>query len=120
MAADARYFELNDDVGLAPQYITGKDGEPVVNPAAGSPEPLHHMSLTVGVPTQVGDDILTVPQTVDLTGIPGTRIIKVDDVLVANAMAGHPLFHETEAPSQKDLKAARSTTEDARAASEEV
>lgn len=117
---DPRYFELNDDVGLAPPYLTGSDGQPVENPAAGSPEPLQHVSLVVGVPTMVDGELVDVAQTVELKPIAGTRIVKVDDALVANAMGAHPHFHETDAPSQKDLKAARTTTEDARAASEEV
>lgn len=117
---DSRYFELNDDVGLAPAHLTGSDGQPVENPAAGSPEPLQQVSLVVGVPTMVGGDLVDVAQTVELKPIAGTRILKVDDALVASAMGGHPHFHEIDAPSQKDLKGARSTTEDARAAGEEA
>lgn len=117
---DSAYFELNDDVGLAPSHLTGPDGEPVENPAAGTPDPLTHLSLTIGVPTMVDGEILPVSQTVELEPIPGTRILKVDDQLVANAMRSHPLYHEIDAPSQKDLKGSRKDTEDARAAGKEA
>lgn len=117
---ESRYYELNDDVGLAPDFITGKDGKPVKNPAAGSPEPLQTVALQVGVPTMVGKDLVQVPQTVELTPIPGTRILKVDDPLVASVMSSHPLYHEIDAPSKKDLAGARSTTEDARTAGQEA
>lgn len=117
---DSRYFELNEDVGLAPKYLTGSDGEPVENPAAGSPEPLQTVSLVVGVPTQVGNDIVDVATSKELKPIAGTRIVKIDDPLIASAMGGHPHFHEIDAPKKKDLAGARSTTEDARAAGEEV
>lgn len=118
---DSRYFELNDDVGLAPPFLTGKDGKPVENPAAGSPEPVQNVSLVVGVPTQTpSGEIIDVATSVELKAIPGTRILKIDDVLVASAMGGHPHFHEVDAPSKQDLAGARSTTEDARAAGEEA
>lgn len=117
---DSRYFELNDDVGLAPRYLTGADGQPIENPAAGSPEPLQTVSLVIGVPTQVQGDIVDVATTVELKPIAGTRILKIDDALIASAMGGHPHFHEIDPPKKKDLAEARSTTEDARVAGEEA
>ena len=117
---DSRYFELNDDVGLAPQYLTGKDGQPVENPAAGSPEPLVEETLIIGVPAMAGNDIVNVAQEVKLKPIAGTRILKIDDALVANVLATSPKYHEIDAPSKKDLAGARSTTEDARSAGEEA
>lgn len=117
---DSRYFELRPDIGLAPPYLTGKDGQPVENPAAGTPEPLVEERLTIGVPTKVGNDIIAVPQPVTLKPIPGTRILKVDDPLAASALTGHPNYVEIDAPSAKDLKGARSTTEDARNAGQEA
>lgn len=117
--SDARYFELNDDVGLAPSHIV-KNGQEVENPAAGTPEPISEVSLTVGVPTMVDGELLPIAQTVTLKPIPGTRILKVEDALVANAMGSHPLLHEIDAPSKKDLAGARTTTEDARSAGEEA
>lgn len=118
-AADARYFELNDDVGLAPTHII-KNGEEVENPAAGTPEPLAKVTLQVGVPTMVDKELVQVAQTVKLDPIPGTRILKIEDPLVASAMSGHPLYHEIDAPSKKTLDTARSTTEDARNAGQEA
>lgn len=117
---NSRYFELNEDIGLAPTHLAGSDGQPVENPAAGSPEPLQAVSLVVGVPTMVDGDLVDIATSVELKPIAGTRLVKVDDPLVASAMGSHPHFHEIDAPSQKDLKGARSTTEDARAAGEEV
>ena len=98
--ADARYFELNDDVGL--------DHE-------GNPQPLVETGLTIARPTMVGGEVVDAVESVPLTPIPGTRILKIEDPVVANAMSTHPLYHETEAPSKKDLDAARKTTEAARA-----
>lgn len=97
--AEARYFELNDDVGI--------DHE-------GNPEPLVEVGLTVARPAMVDGAVVDAVESVQLKPIPGTRILKVEDVVVANAMASHPLYHETEAPSKKDLDAARKTTEAAR------
>lgn len=119
--ADARYFELNDDIGLAPSHLTDTEtGQPVENPAAGTPEPLVHFSLTIGVPTMVGADLIQVPETVTLDPIAGTRMLKIEDALVANAMQAHPLFHEVDPPTRKGLTSARKDTEDARQAGKEA
>jgi hypothetical protein len=117
---DSRYFELAPHIGLAPNFLTGKDGQPVENPAAGSPEPLVEERLTIGVPTMVGKDVIPVPQSVTLKAIPGTRILKVDDPLAASALAAHPNYIEIDAPTKKSLAGARSTTEDARSAGQEA
>jgi hypothetical protein len=117
---DSRYFELAPHIGLAPNFLTGKDGQPVENPAAGSPEPLVEERLTIGVPTMVGKDVIQVPQSVTLKAIPGTRILKVDDPLAASALAGHPNYHRDRRAHQEVLAGARSTTEDARSAGQEA
>lgn len=132
--SEPRFFELNDDVGLAHTHLTGPDGpdsEPVENPAAGSPEPLQRVSLTIGVPTMVAGEVLPVATAVQIEPaarieehtrcrvIPDTRVVEVADPLIANAMSGHPHFHEIDPPTKK-AAAAKAATEAARAAGEEV
>lgn len=122
---NARYFELLPHVGIEPPKLVNDQGEPVDNPKAGELQPLQPSTLTLGVPTKVkttapGEpDVLIAQQTVTITPIPGTRITKVDDMLVANALAEHPCFTEIDAPKQKDLAAARKDTEAARERAEE-
>lgn len=113
---ESRYFALNDDVGVAPTHLTGPDGLPVDNPEAGQLEPAREMALTIGVPTQVGRDIISIPQAVTLEPIAGTRVFKIDDPLVANVLGDHPHLHEVDPPDRSDLKAERDKTAAAREA----
>lgn len=115
-----RYFELNDNVGVEPDYITDpKTGEPVANKAAGELQPAQGWGMNIGVerPTQVGGKIEMVAYgySVTIEPIPGTRIYKIDDAEVAMAVAGQTgICHEIDPPSQPDLKEARKDTEAAR------
>lgn len=113
MPETARYFELNDDVGLAPAFLTGPDGNPVKNPAAGTPEPISVLTLQIAVPVMVGKGVAETTSEVTLKPVAGTRIVEITDPLLANAMGTHPLFHEIDAPTKKQLADARKTTNDA-------
>lgn len=129
---DSRHFELNGDVGLAPRYLQGPDGEPVENPAAGTPDPLVRFGVTVAVPTLVDGELVAVATAIDIERapalsdtvrsrvIPDTRIVETSDALVANVIAQHPAFHEIESPTKKVEAAAAKATEDARAAAAAV
>jgi hypothetical protein len=96
---ETQYFELNDDIGLN---------------AEGNPEPLHEIGVTVAIPTMNGDDVVSVPQRTTVKPIPGTRIFKTDDQVIAAAIFDSGLVHETNAPSQSQLKQERDVTKDAR------
>lgn len=115
-----RYFELNDNIGVEPAYITDpKTGQPVENKAAGELQPAQRWGLTIGttVPVLHGTDIVETRDVsrVEIEPIPGTRIFKVDDPQVAMALAGHTgICHEIDPPNQTDLKESRKDTEAAR------
>jgi hypothetical protein len=53
MSAPLVYLELLPDVGIAPPFITGPDGEPKPNPRAGQPEPLNNIGIPVSIPQEV-------------------------------------------------------------------
>lgn len=110
--ADPRYFKLRDDIGVEPDFVTDtKTGEPVENPKAGELSPLRSENITLAVPTMVDDQVVSVVETVTLEPIPGTRILKIDDPLIANAVAELGKYDEVEPPSKSDLSAARHETE---------
>ena len=116
---EARYFELLPHVGVEPAKLVNDQGEPVDNPKAGELQPMQRSTLNLAIPTKVangpdGTQVLLTSQAVTIDPIPGTRITKVDDPLVANALTDHPLFREIDPPKQKDLAAARKDTEAAR------
>lgn len=111
----ARYFELLDHIGVEPDYITDpKTGEPVANKAAGELQPLQHETVNVSVPTMVGNELIPVAQGVTVNAIPGTRILKIEDPLIANVIGDLGKYREIDPPDQGDLKKSRKETEAAR------
>lgn len=126
MPETARWFELLDDVGVEPAQLADPEtGEPVDNPKAGELQPMKVTGLTIAIPTKVvnigaeGPGILLQQQSVLIEPIPGTRMTKVTDPLIANALATHGCFREIDPPKQKDLANARKDTQAARERAEE-
>lgn len=115
--SDARYFELLDHIGVEPaKLIDPQTGDPVDNPMAGELQPAQAWGFFYAQPT-VDDDgqVVAAAQRAELTPIPGTRIFKVDDPLIANVAAqATEVVREIDAPSKKQLDTARKTTEAAR------
>lgn len=112
---NARYFRLRDDIGIEPPYlIDPATGDPVANPRAGELQPLQHETLSLGIPTMVDDELVNIAQPVTIPAIPGTRILKIDDPLVANGVAALGKYDEIDAPTKRDLDKARKETEPAR------
>lgn len=94
-----RYFQLLDTIGLNAEQ---------------NPEPIHEIGIALAVPTVQGGDIVDVPQRVTLKPIPGTRTVKVDDPLVAAALATCGQYEEVDAPRRTDIASERKVTQDAR------
>lgn len=114
MPETARYFKVPDHVGLD---------------ADGNPEPAHEIGLGMQVtdvemvddPLNPGRQIVTEvvrPETVTLKPIPGTRLFKVAEPLVAEALAVYAastgIVEEVEPPTKRDLDKDRKATQDAR------
>lgn len=114
MSADARYFELNDDVGIEPELIPDGDGGSKKNPKAGELQPIQEVGVVAAVPRMEGKELVEDVVRVTVKAIPGTRILKVDEPAIAQAIQESGQYHEIEAPSEKDLKSARKDTESAR------
>lgn len=96
-----RYFELDEAIGLDPD---------------GNPEPIHEVGLAVNIPTVKDGEIVAVASRVTVNAIPGTRILKVDDPIVAGALAGSGQYREVDPPKKADLDRQRKDTTDAREA----
>lgn len=96
---DTAYFTLADDVGLDPD---------------GNPEPLVEIGVTIAVPNMVAGEIVDRAERVTLKPIAGTRIVKIDDQLIASALRNVPSLVETDPPKQRDLAVSRDAVADAR------
>lgn len=98
-----RYFKLKDHVGL--------DGD-------GNPEPINEIGVSANVPTMVGSgkdrEVVAVAKRVKVKPIPGTRIVKTDEPVVAEALKQSGLFDESEPPAKAEVSKARQETKDAR------
>lgn len=116
--ATSRFFELDDHIGIEPDYTTGPDGEPVENPKAGELQPAGNWGLVIGTETVVlvEDEFEKVQDVyrVDLHPIPGTRIYETDNPEVAMALAQHAgVCHEVDPPAKAQPKQAAKKPKDA-------
>lgn len=113
----ARFFELNDDVGLAPPTIE-KKGETVPNPKAGEPEPLADVGVLARVPRmddgELVEDMVRVsaqdPKEPSFS-IVGPRTVKATNQAVADALIQSGHYHEVDPPQQKHVAKPESTDE---------
>lgn len=97
---DSAYFTLADNVGLDPD---------------GNPEPLVAIGLTIVVPSMVNGKLVEdTPQRVELKPIAGTRVVKVDDPIVATGLRNIDSVVECDPPTQQDLTKSREAVTDAR------
>lgn len=101
-----RYFELNEDVGVEPDFLTDPEtGEPVENPRAGELQPINDVGVAAAVPRMIGGEL-----TQDVVRISvqddGKELEKVSDRVV---VARHPAvaqglvesgqYHEVDPPA---------------------
>lgn len=101
----ARYFELRDLPSFRETaYLTNPNGDhldPIENPKAGDLAPFVGETLMIGIPTMVGKEMVPVPERVELKPMPGTRVLKITDPLVANLLVGHPHYDEIDPPKSE-------------------
>jgi enoyl-CoA hydratase/carnithine racemase len=85
-----RYFKLKDHVGVD---------------AEGNLEPIHEIGLSANVPTIVGEgkdqEIVAVAKRVVVKPLPGTRIVKTDDPIVADTVLQSGMFDEVDPPDSE-------------------
>lgn len=113
---EPRYFELLDLPSFRePAWLTNPGGEhldPIPNPKAGELAPFVAEGMTVGVPTMVRGELQMVARRIELKPMPGARILKIDDPLVANAIQSHPHYREVDPPkSEQPHKPKQKTNE---------
>lgn len=97
MPNDARYFELLPELG--------------VHHETGEPEPIREVGVTAAVPRIVKGELVQDVERHVLKPIAGTRILKVTDLAIADALAQSGQYREVEAPDEKALQKARKDTE---------
>lgn len=118
-----RYFELNDDVGVAPPYIRSAKGLDVPNPRAGEPEPINEVGLPFLVPTVVDGDVIDTPQRAVIRPadtaeprlnsriIPGSRVIETGHPQVINSLIACGQYHEVDKPASEQPRRPRTPKE---------
>lgn len=91
--SDDRYLKLKDHIGL--HHETGEL------------DPIREVGVAVAVPTIEGDEIVEVSHRVTLHPIPGTRVLKVENPQVANALLASGQYDEIDPPNEAGLKKLR-------------
>lgn len=118
-----RYFELNDDVGLAPAWIVDPEtGLEIPNEKAGEPEALNNIGIQIPIPVQLDNgDIVETTTTARLVPgdeldeltksriIPDTRVIETAHPAVGSLLLETGLCHEVDPPKASRPRAGRPT-----------
>lgn len=110
MPETARWFKLDDDVG-----INGVDQ---------TLDPIAHFVVNLAIPVMVGKDVVDIAQTISLEQsekcsefgriVPGTRYLEVTDYRLAGVIASELPYHEVDKPTKAQLAANVNTPEKAR------
>ena len=93
---NTRHFKLKDHVGVDD---------------AGNLEPIQVVGVLVIQPTMRDGEVVDDPQTLEVKPIPGTRVVATRDPRIVDGLLASGNFDEIDAPSKKDLDAARKTTQ---------
>lgn len=120
----SRFYELNDDIGLAPAWIVcPKTGLEIPNERAGEPDPLNNIGINIPIPTQLpsGEIVDTTRRAPIEPGeqldevlrariIPGTRIVETDHPAVGNVLLETGHYHEIDPPKSEQPRRPSTTT----------
>lgn len=109
----ARYFELTQDLGVAPAYVRDDNGLEVPNPRKDEPDPLTEIGITVPVPTMAGGEVISDARRAVIRSretrdddlhariIPGTRVVETTHPAVASVLLESGQYRECDPPKTK-------------------
>jgi len=115
------YFELNDDIGLAPSHLRKPDGTEVENPRAGEPDTINNLGFPVSTPIMVDGhvtdsvDVVRIFPSEDLDPVlktrilPNSRIVETQNPQVANVLREQH-YHEIDPPKSEQPRKPKNTT----------